>query len=196
MREFINNISNTFIPLFVAIDIFLVLPIFVSLTHGMDRRHKSRAVRQSVLTAFLVSLIFISVGKAIFSLLGITVHDFKVAGGVLLLVMAINDITRAEGKNKYIVSDTLGVVPVGVPLIVGPAVLTTILVLVEQYGLLFTIVSMFLNLALVYVALVNANKVVKVLGSGGVVALSKIMAILLGSIAVMMIRIGLQAIIG
>jgi multiple antibiotic resistance protein len=192
MKDFVMLLPNTFIPIFVAIDLFWLLPIFTSYTGDMPRDRRRRVVRQSIATAFGVSVAFTLVGELIFSLLGISVNDFKVAGGILLLVLAILDLTSAEYKEKLMATETIGVVPIGVPLIVGPALLTTCLVLVDHYGMLPTMVSLILNLLLVWIAFSAAERIIRFLGSGGIGALSKIMAILLASIAVMMVRLGVE----
>jgi multiple antibiotic resistance protein len=195
MEELFKMLPHTFIPLFVAMDIFGVLPIFIALTEGISIQRRKRIVRQSTITALAVSLVFTAVGEFIFSILRITPEDFKIAGGLVLLVFAVLDLTRHEHKGKMRLPETVGVVPIGVPLIVGPAVLTTILVLVDHYGVLVTIVSLLLNLLLVSIALTSARRVVKFLGTNGITALSKIMALLLASIAVMMIRLGIQGLL-
>jgi multiple antibiotic resistance protein len=180
---------KTFIPIFVAIDIFAVLGVFLSLTEGLSRSERNSIIRKSVITAFLTGIIFLFVGRWIFLLLGITVNDFKIAGGILLLVIAVSEITRHRERREP--SSMAGVVPIGVPLIVGPAVLTTLLMLVEQYGLLNTVFSFVLNLFIVWISFRGAQKIVRFFGREGILAFSKIMAILLGAIGVMMIRIGI-----
>jgi multiple antibiotic resistance protein len=195
MEKIISTLPNTFIPLFVAIDIFWLLPIFASFTEGIEKGRKKKIVRQSILTALLVSLAFTAVGEFIFRVIGITVDDFKVAGGLLLLVLAISDITSLGEKGMIGPSETAGVVPLGVPLIVGPAVLTTIIVLVDHYGTLPTVIALVLNLLLVWACLSWARHLFRLLGSNGIKALSKIMAILLAAISIMMIRLGLEGIV-
>lgn len=190
MENFLKALLNTFIPIFVAIDIFVVLPIFISLIGGASQTKRRNIVSQSILTAIIVSLIFVAIGEAVFKLLGITTDDFKIAGGLVLLVFAILDVVK-HGEERRKLSGHMGVVPIGVPLIVGPAVLTTLLVLVDHYGVIATIVSLVLNLVIVYLSFIKAERIVKLFGKGGIAALSKIMAILLASIAVMMIRIGI-----
>ncbi|MBU4320387.1 MAG: MarC family protein [Thermodesulfovibrionales bacterium] len=187
---------NTFIPIFVAIDIFVVLPIFISITEGMSKAKSNAIVRESILTALGVSLAFIALGEAIFRVLGITADDFKIAGGLVLLVFAILDIVKhSEERRKPSGKMGMGIVPIAVPLIIGPAVLTTLLVLVDHYGILPTIVSLVLNLVVVYFSFIKAEAITKLFGRGGITAISKIMAILLASIAVMMIRIGIENIV-
>lgn len=195
MQNLLRYLPHTFIPLFVAIDIVAVLPIFLSLTQGYSVEGQKRAVRESVITALLVGIVFIAMGEVIFRILGITNDDFKIAGGLVLLVFAILDLIRRDEIPRK-AAGNLGIVPLGVPLIVGPAVLTTLIVLVDHYGVAVTVVSFLMNLMIVWIVLRKSAAVVAVLGEGGIIALSKVMALLLASIAVMMIRIGMQNIAG
>lgn len=194
MLEALKNLPMTFIPIFVAIDIFAVLPIFISVTNEITADQKGTVVKHSIITALAVSLVFVAVGEAVFKILGITVDDFKIAGGLVLLVIAVLDLTRYSGEKRKI-EDAVGVVPIGVPLIVGPAVLTTLIVLIGHYGIIPTIISLVLNLFIVWGSFVRAEGITRLIGKNGIVALSKVMAILLASIAVMMIRLGIENIV-
>lgn len=193
MSTMIRDAVFTFIPLFVAIDIFAVLPIFISMTEGMPMAKRKAVERDSVITALIVGLAFTAIGEAVFGILSITDNDFKIAGGLILLIFAILDLMGNTRFREQ--SGKFGVVPIGVPLVVGPAVLTTILVLVDHYGVVPTVISFIVNLAIVWVFFRSSEKIVKVFGRGGIMAISKIMALLLASIAVMMIRIGLTNLI-
>jgi len=194
MLEILKTLPATFIPIFVAIDIFVLLPMFISITTGMAISKKRVIIHQSVFTAMIVSLAFVAVGEIVFRVLRITVNDFKIAGGLLLLVLAILELIR-HGGSKIIPHETVGVVPIGVPLIVGPAVLTTLIVLIDHFGIIPTIISLILNLLIVWIALISAERIVKIIGKNGIVAISKVMAIFLASIAVMMIRLGIEGVI-
>ena len=194
MEEILRILPGAFIPLFVAMNAFMLLPIFISLTKNMTRPKRHKVIIDSILTALIVSLSFIALGEAIFRILGITADDFKIAGGLLLIVLAILDLTQnIEERMKP--DARMGVVPIGVPLIVGPAVLTNILLLVDHYGAIPTVIALMLNLFIVWVSLVNAERIIQVVGKGGIIGISKVMALLLASIAVMMIRLGVENII-
>jgi len=190
MLETLKNIPMTFIPIFVAMDVFAVLPIFISVTSGIAQDQKKIIVKNSIITALAVSLAFVAVGEAVFRILGITIDDFKIAGGLVLLVIAVLDLLRYSGERRNI-EESIGVVPIGVPLIVGPAVLTTLIVLIDHHGVAPTIISLILNLIIVWTSFIKAEVIIKLIGKNGIVALSKVMAILLASIAVMMIRLGI-----
>jgi multiple antibiotic resistance protein len=194
MEDILKILPNTFIPLFVATNIFMLLPIFISITKEMTKVKRKVVVRDSILTAIIVSFLFIALGELIFRILGITTDDFKIAGGIVLLVFAVRDLVQS-GEERLKPDIKVGVVPIGVPLIVGPAVLTNILLLVDHYGIVPTIISLILNLLIIWISLINAERIIRMVGRGGIIGIAKVMALLLASIAVMMIRIGVVNII-
>jgi multiple antibiotic resistance protein len=189
MEDIIEILPKTFIPLFVATNIFMLVPIFISLTSEMTKLKKKDVIRDSILTAIIVSFLFIALGELIFRILGITPDDFKIAGGIVLLVFAVRDLVHS-GEERMKPDIKVGVVPIGVPLIVGPAVLTNILLLADHYGVVPTLVALVLNLFIVWITLINAERIINVVGKGGIIGIAKVMALLLASIAIMMIRIG------
>ncbi|TVL99270.1 MAG: MarC family protein [Candidatus Brocadia sp. WS118] len=184
-----HNFLLAFIPLFIAIDVIGVLPIFMSLVEGIEKPQKTKIIRQSVITALTVSIGFLALGKFVFSVLGIEIYDFKLAGGLLLLVFAINDLLFAE-KGKRTITSTVGVVPLGIPLVVGPAVLTTIIITVDTYGYIPTVTSLIVNLIFVWLVFLKSDFIYRLMGDGGSKAFAKVAALLLAAIAVMMIRRG------
>ena len=194
MSDVLRILPNTFIPLFVAMDVFMIIPIFISMTQEMSERTRHAVVRDSIITAVVVSLLFLALGEAIFTILGIKGDDFKIAGGLVLLVFAVLELLQRGDEQRRPV-EKMGVVPIGVPLIAGPAVLTTVLVLQDQYGFVPTVISLLLNLFIVWISLLNAERIIRTIGRGGVTGLSKVMALLLASIAIMMIRLGIENII-
>jgi multiple antibiotic resistance protein len=186
----IKNFLLALIPIFVAMDAIGVLPFFLAFTEGMKRAERKKVVRASILTGFVVSLGFLAIGKFIFAVIDITVSDFKVAGGAILLVIAVRDLLFPERK-RSIVDETVGVVPLGVPLIVGPAVLTTTIISVDAYGYIPTIISLILNLLFAGWVFSRADLLIRLLGEGGARGVGKVVSLLLAAIAVMMIRRGI-----
>ncbi len=189
----ITKILSSFVPLFVAVDAIGVLPLFAALTGDLKAGEQRRVILQSMLTATGLAIGFVLLGKVVFRLLGIQIGDFMIAGGAILFCLAIIDLLHAD-KERRIPGSDLGVVPLGTPLIAGPAVLTTSLVSVDQYGLGPTIISVLLNIALTGLLFSGSAVFMRVLGQAGAKALSKIMSLLLAAIAVMLIRKGCQAI--
>lgn len=191
MRQVVEAVGLAFIPLFVAIDILGVLPIFLGLTEGLEKKARQTIIRQILLTASGISIGFILVGEGIFWALGITASDFKVGGGTVLLVLAVYDILH-PGKPLQQPTPTIGVVPIGTPLIAGPAVLTTLMILGDLHGYRVTLVALVLNLLVVWLVLWQASSIARFLGDAGSKAFSKVASLLLAAIAVMMIRTGLS----
>jgi multiple antibiotic resistance protein len=147
-------------------------------------------VRQSILTAFLVTMGFVLLGQMIFNALGILVEDFMIAGGVILLIIAINDVLRA-GNKAIPQSEGFGAVPLGTPIIAGPAVLTTSLVLVGSQGYFPVVLSLIINLLIAWIILSQADRIIRFFGISGSRAFAKVMALILAAFAVKMIRTGI-----
>lgn len=187
---------KAFMPLFFAIDAIGILPAFLSVTGDISLMQRRKVVNQAAVTAFGISVFFIFFGQAIFKLLGITVNDFKVAGGLLLLVLSIYDLLFDQGnRRKAGADDTIGIVPIGTPLIIGPGALTTLLLIVDTTGYTWTMVSLVMNVAIVWVVFFFSDKVIKVITKPGSIAIGKVFALFLAAIAVMLIRSGIEQII-
>jgi multiple antibiotic resistance protein len=184
----------SFIPLFVAIDVLGVVPMFVSLTGGMVPKARKTLITEATLTALAVSIVFLFGGRMIFNYLGITENDFRVGGGIVLLVLAVHDLLFATETGRH-PQTSIGIVPLGIPLIIGPAALTTLLIVVDTHGSLAAVVSLLANLIIVWLVFRNASRVIKLMGEPGSKAFSKVASLFMAAIAIMMIRVGLTAMI-
>ncbi len=167
-----------------------ILPMYIGFTSHLKSKDRRKIISQSIATAFAIGISFLFLGKWIFKLLGVMVFDFKIAGGLVLLTIALRDLLR-YGKGQRLETDTMGAVPIGTPLITGPAVLTTMVIMLDSYGLLFTVSSFVANLVIVWVVFTYADAISNVLGKAGSKAISKIAHLLLAAIAVMMMRKGI-----
>ncbi len=186
----LKTFGLAFIPIFVAVDALGVLPFFISFTESLKKAQRVCIIRDSMITAAAIAVVFIFIGKSAFRFLGITVYDFMIAGGLLLFIIAINDLLRVE-KIRQSRAQTLGVVPLGMPLIVGPAVLTTSLIMMDTYGLFPTLSSVILNILIAGLIFSLADRIIKLIGKGGTKAVSKVASLVLAAIAVMMMRKGI-----
>ncbi|MFH1128069.1 MAG: MarC family protein [Candidatus Omnitrophota bacterium] len=182
-----------FIPIFVAFDAIANIPIYLALVEKDSEKQRKKIVRDAVVTATSAAIIFMSIGKAILTILGITIPDFQIAGGVLLFVISMR-LLLPNGEKSVLThahDREVGIFPLGTPLITGPAVLTTTLIILDSYGLAATFVSLLLNMFIVWLTLIKADYIMKFIGPSGIRAFSKIMYILLAAIAIMMIRRGI-----
>ena len=184
-----------FVPMFVAVDVLGILPMFVGFTQDLDKKMVRKIVNQSVVTAIAVALAFLAAGTALLSLLGVTVGDFMVAGGVLLFIISISDLLTAEKRQRKVDPDSLGAVPLGVPLITGPAVLATSVLLMNQHGFVPTTLAVVSNVLIAGLVFYLAEPINRFLGKAGAKTVSKIASLLLASIAVMIVRRGIFSII-
>lgn len=188
----LQHFLHAWIPLFVAIDPIGLVPMFLALTNGLSQEERNQIATQATFTAGVVSLGFMAVGKALFDVLGITVPDFQVAGGLIFFIIAARDIV---GGPEAITPARrhLGVVPLGTPLVAGPATLTALLMVTDAQGVLMTLLAFLLNLVLVWVAFRQCERLVRVVGLRALQAFSKIVSLFLAAYAVSMVRRGCQA---
>lgn len=183
----------SFLPIFMAVNAIGVIPIFISFTIELHKEQVHKIIMETVITATAVALVFLAIGSILFRILGITVSDFMIAGGALIFVIALTDLLTVEGaKSQQVDPESLGAVPLGVPLIVGPAVLTTILILVPQQGVIPVIAATIVNILVAGLMMWFSQPIIRLLGKSGARAIAKVSDLILAAIAVMMIRRGLE----
>ena len=197
----IHDYVESFLPLFVAINVPGILPMYLGLTEELPPAGRRRLTFQAVLTAAILAVLILFAGRLLFTLLGITVNDLRVGGGLILLVLSISslifgdyrrrDPSAGEGEED----SSAGVVPLGIPLIMGPAAITSVLVSQQAYGYLVTLVALAANMALVFLALAFAPLVAKVVGPAANRAIAKVASLFLAAISVAMIRAGVVAMV-
>lgn len=191
MQPYLEKFLLAFIPLFVAIDPIGLVAIYLGLGGNAERKRRQHEGTLALVTSLAVSIGFIFLGKIIFRALGITVSDFQVAGGLILLGIAVRELLDLSERNRY-AGESFGVVPLGMPLIAGPALLTALLLLVDTVGILFTVVALLMNLLLCGFAFHYADHFTRWMGPQGLKGVSKLISLLLAAIAVSLIRRGWQ----
>lgn len=190
MKDFATQFVIAFIPIFVAIDAIGMVAIFIGLGANVDARRRQQEALLGIGTALAISVGFMFLGKLVFKALGITVADFQVAGGLILLVFAVRDLLDVGG-GKRVTVESFGIVPLGMPLIAGPALLTALLVLTDSVGVTYTLLSLIVNLVIVAVVFCHADRLTRWVGKQGINGISKLVSLLLAAIAVSLIRRGL-----
>ena len=188
-------LALAFVTLFVAVDILGVLPLYLSLTARLSVEERRRLPLQSTATAAAVGLGFLVLGNPLFRLFGVSVDDFQVAGGILLVVISVRDLLSI-GVTRPHPAATMGMVPLGTPLIVGPAVLATLVILVQSAGYPVTLAAFGGNLLLAYLVLRHAGRVGRVLGEAGSEAIAKVASLFLAAFGVSLVRRGLSGLWG
>lgn len=174
-----------------------VLSLFIGLTEGMEITQRRSLVVRATTTAFVIAIVIVVAGRFIFETLGITVNDLRIGGGIILLVLSITDLlfsnlTR-KTQNPADSGEDLGVVPLGTLLTVGPAAITTILVLQEGYGYVPTLVALGANLGVSFTLFYFGPSIISIVGASASRAIGKVASLFLAAIA--MIRTGIVGIL-
>ena len=190
MHPLLADFMKAFIPLFIAIDPIGLAAIFISMGQGVPPDKRRRIAKQATWTGGGVALLFLFLGQSIFAAVGITTSDFQVAGGLILFILAARDLVHSAAEEPTKLADDFGVVPLGMPLIAGPASITTLIVLAQTLGFVISLLALAANLVLVVLALAYSERLVKLISATGLRAISKIISMLLAAIAVNMIRKG------
>ena len=190
MPPLLADFMKAFIPLFIAIDPIGLAAIFISMGQGVPPEQRRRIAKQATWTGGGVALLFLFLGQSIFAAVGITTSDFQVAGGLILFILAARDLVHSAAEEPTKLADDFGVVPLGMPLIAGPASITTLIVLAQTIGFTISLLALAANLVLVVLALAYSERLVKLISATGLRAISKIISMLLAAIAVNMIRKG------
>lgn len=182
---------KAFVALFVAIDPLAALPFLAGLTQNMKDAERRSLIYRATGSALAIGLIFILGGRAIFNLLGITESDFRVAGGLLLIIFAIHDLLSSTAVQGVQTPKRVGIVPIAVPLMMGPAALTTLMIGTEQYGIMMVVFSLILNLLIVWQLFKRAQWITQKVGQDAGEAINKVFSLLLAAIGVMLVRSGI-----
>jgi multiple antibiotic resistance protein len=191
--ELLTKFLGCFIPLFVTIDPVGLAAIFLALGRDVPVAKRRRIATQATWTGGIVALLFLFLGRLIFISIGIREGDFQIAGGLILFVIASRELTQSVTQERKSLPDDFGVVPLGMPLIAGPATITTLLVISQASGLWYTLAALVANLALVALSFAQSERLERLVGNTGLRAVSKIIALLLAAIAVNIVRRGFSA---
>ena len=180
-----------FIPLFVAFDGVGLLPLFWGLTQRLSPAQRRQAVTEAVITASLVAVVFLLVSRFVFALMGLKISDVMIAGGLILIVLCLKELLLPDEppQGHY---PSPGIVPLGVPLLSGPAVMTTVLLVRDHYGWQVTLAALLVNMGAVWVMLRSGAYLMRWLGREGAQVVSKISNLILTAFGVMLIRYGLD----
>ena len=191
-----------FLPLFVAINIPGILPIYIGMTETFTPDDRRQLLVRALAAALVLAVLMLFAGQVIFDTLGITLNDLRVGGGLILLVIAVTDLAfgdtksrrsgKKEDRKRMETAEPvdLPVVPLGIPLIIGPGAITTILVTDGLYGWEVTLLSIALNMLLVFLTFTFGPAILRVFGPGTSKAVAKVASLFLAAISVAMIRAG------
>ena len=175
--------------LFIILDPIGLIPVFMAVTQTYSPEQRLATLSKATLVALVLLVVFTFAGAAVLRFFGITVNDFRIAGGILLLVIAL----RIVGEAHYGVPEGgSGIVPLAVPLLVGPGAITTTIVFSGTYGLWITLSAVLIAFAVMFVIFRYVNFLFKMLGRTGSDVIARLMGMLLAAIAIQFVRQGIQ----
>jgi multiple antibiotic resistance protein len=190
-------LGATFVTLFVIMDPPGTVPIFLGLTSKMDAPARSRAARQAVLVALLVIVVFAIFGQGILSYLHISLPALQAAGGLLLLLVALELLTGKADDPSATADVNVALVPLGTPLLAGPGAIVATMVFVQQAEGAPDVVAIAVGIVLVhvslYLAMRFAGQIHRLLGESGVLLVTRIAGLLLSAIAVQLVADAVRA---
>lgn len=193
--EFLLDLAKAIITLFIIVDPFGNIPIFISLTKGMVRESRQKAFRTALFTGFVLLISFALVGQQIFTFFGISLYSFMIAGGLLLLMISVRILVRGEWEESA-PPESIGVVPIGFPLLAGPGAITATIINLQASGVIVTIIAVLIVFAAVQIILRFIDHVYRLLGKSGSLVISRLMALLTAAIAIQYILEGIYWYIG
>lgn len=191
----IEDLVKVFLAFLIIMDPFVSALYFMGISKEFSRKEKRDAVNLASLIAGITLAVFLFGGPLILRLLGISIPSFKVAGGLVLLIISVNFILgTATKQDQQKISKNAAIMIIGVPLITGPGVLTTIIILRQTYGLLTTSLGALASMVITWLFLMGADIVHWLLRDKGMEIASRIMGLLLAAIAVQFILGGIQTV--
>jgi multiple antibiotic resistance protein len=187
---FISEFSKAALALFIIVDPFGNIPIFVGLTENVQDAQKKRVYNTATIVGTVLLLVFAFAGTGILSLFGLSIYSFEVAGGILLLIISIRILISGSMHENVESPESLGAVPIAIPLLVGPGAITTTIFNIQQYDTIIAILAVLVVMAITWITLRYISKVYKFLGKTGSLIIARVMALLIAAIAVQYILTG------
>jgi multiple antibiotic resistance protein len=194
--DLITEFSLVFLPLLVAMDPLAVLPFLVPFLGTVQPSRRLRVINTAIITGLIIGLLFLGLGRAVFLALGIKVPDFLIAGGIILLILSLRELlSSTAGQAPPAPNELLAVLPIGTPLLVGPATISLLIVLSGLFNVWLVVVAFLANMLLSWLVFTQSRYIVRLLGQGGLHAFSQVAYLLLAAIAVQLIRLGLTEVL-
>lgn len=189
MEKFIASLLS----LFITLDPIGTIPFYLTYTHSFSNERKNRVLLISISVCFIIGVLFLYFGEFLFKYLKISFNDFLIASGIILLIFSI---TEFIGVSQFKVEEEeLAIVPLAIPLLAGPAFLTTILISKNFYGTIITLICLFLNVVFAFFILFYSQKILDAIGKTGIKGLIKIFSLFLASLGIKFIREGIEKIL-
>ncbi|HPS58156.1 MAG TPA: MarC family protein [Spirochaetota bacterium] len=188
--------TNTFIKFFFLLTPFFALTMFLAMTEGMDNADRKKLSLKITFSVYMSCLVLFLLGKEIFSLFGITIDAFRIGAGSLLFITAAGLVHSKQAQGQFSFEDDIAVVPLAIPVIVGPATIGAILVMgveIEEFRLkIIGLAALFLAILFVGTILYLSAYLENVLRKKGIIIISKITGLILSALAAQLVFTGIK----
>jgi multiple antibiotic resistance protein len=181
---FLLDLVKGTIALFIVVDPLGNVPIFLGLTKNMDETQRKKTFRSAIITGLMLLFLFAFAGQQILNLFGISLNSFMVAGGLLLLIIAVRLLVAGGWQEPSTSPESIGAVPIGFPLLVGPGAITATILILQSSGVFVTVASVLITFVIVWLILRFINPIYKILGRNGSLVVTRLMAMFIAAIAV------------
>jgi len=197
-------IIKTTIALIAIVDPVGCLPLFLSLTGQHKKINKKNVVKMTVITVFIILVTSLFLGDKILNMFGITMPSFQICGGILLLIMAISMMLGRHqiiesGQNGKSDKELIAFVPLSIPLLAGPGAMSNMIIAAHQapnfINQSFLVLPCLAVSLLIWLTLSFAENISRVIGAIGTKIITRVMGLLLGSMAIEFITRGVLDII-
>ena len=198
---------NSFVLFFITIDTIGNLPFFISLTEGAKIQKKNQIAMKSVIYAFFILILFAYLGRYLLDALGVTLDSLKIAGGIILMFIAIDILfeKRKKRREKKVEAaldektyDEIIIFPIAIPFIAGPSTLATIILLMGNYSAsinfqIVVILALIVALTVSLLLMIGANFTTKYIPPQILHATSRVFAFILAALATQFVIDGIKA---
>ena len=188
--DLITEFVKAFIALFIIVDPLGNIPIFVGLTEKLGETQRQRVLNVAILVGVVLLLVFAFTGLEILNIFGLSIYSFEVAGGILLLIISIRILISGSFHEGAESPESIGAVPIAMPLLVGPGAITTTIFNLQAYGIMVTILAVVVVLAVTWVILRFMHRIYRFLGKTGAIVIARVMALFIAAIAIQYILTG------
>ena len=190
---FTDDLLKSVVSLYVVVNPIGKIPLLITLTQKMEKQNKKLVSKNAIITTAVLLTVFAVAGIQLLSIFGISIFSFMIAGGVLLFIISIEFLTHGEWRySGSSLSGDSGIVPLAFPLLAGPGAITTVIISLQAYGWIVSIISIVFVVLLTYLVLHLQNPISRILGRRGSIITTRVFAIFLAAIAVQYIVEGLR----
>jgi multiple antibiotic resistance protein len=190
---FTDDLLKSVVSLYVVVNPIGKIPLLITLTQKMEKQNKKLVSKNAIITTAVLLTVFAVAGIQLLSIFGISIFSFMIAGGVLLFIISIEFLTHGEWRySGSSLSGDSGIVPLAFPLFAGPGAITTVIISLQAYGWIVSIISIVFVVLLTYLVLHLQNPISRILGRRGSIITTRVFAIFLAAIAVQYIVEGLR----